>query len=190
MLHEGKNLVILKGAPEMVVSRCAGYMSGGEAKKMTPAAAKRLLDEAAQLSRESMTVYAVAAGVTDCDSLKKIDAEKRLLFRGFIGLLYVGLCGRGLGGVQMRAGRHRAGGADGRILLQRGQPRQKRRHHHRRVAGHHRRAASRDGRGPYIANSPDYKVYRGVTDAEWLRVLRLRKETARPSPSQPSGWRT
>ena len=30
--------------------------------------------------------------------------------------------------------------------------------------------------GLYIANSPDYKVYRGVTDAEWLRVLRLRKE--------------
>ena len=67
VLHEGKNLVILKGAPEMGVSRCAGYMSGGEAKKMTPAAAKRLLDEAAQLSRESMTVYAVAAGVDpDC----------------------------------------------------------------------------------------------------------------------------
>ena len=33
VLHEGKNLVILKGAPEMVVSRCAGYMSGGEAKR-------------------------------------------------------------------------------------------------------------------------------------------------------------
>lgn len=33
VLHEGKNLVVLKGAPEMVVSRCAGYEIGGEAKK-------------------------------------------------------------------------------------------------------------------------------------------------------------
>lgn len=35
--------------------------------------------------------------------------------------------------------------------------------------------------GLYIANSPDYKVYRGVTDAEWLRVLRRVRRTARPS---------
>ena len=176
VLHEGKNLVILKGAPEMVVSRCAGYMSGGEAKKMTPAAAKRLLDEAAQLSRESMTVYAVAAGVTDCDSLKKIDAEKRLLFRGFIGCytsVYVDAasavykCAQaGIEPVVRTDESYYSAVSHAKnagIITDESQV----------ITGEQLRGMDE---GLYIANSPDYKVYRGVTDAEWLRVLRLRKE--------------
>ena len=176
VLHEGKNLVILKGAPEMVVSRCAGYMSGGEAKKMTPAAAKRLLDEAAQLSRESMTVYAVAAGVTDCDSLKKIDAEKRLLFRGFIGCytsVYVDAasavykCAQaGIEPVVRTDESYYSAVSHAKnagIITDESQV----------ITGEQLRGMDE---GLYIANSPDYKVYRGVTDAEWLRVLRLRRE--------------
>lgn len=176
MLHEGKNLVILKGAPEMVVSRCAGYMSGSEAKKMTPAAAKRLLDEAAQLSRESMTVYAVAAGVTDCDSLKKIDAEKRLLFRGFIGCytsVYVDAasavykCAQaGIEPVVRTDESYYSAVSHAKnagIITDESQV----------ITGEQLRGMDE---GLYIANSPDYKVYRGVTDAEWLRVLRLRRE--------------
>ena len=160
----------------MVVSRCAGYMSGGEAKKMTPAAAKRLLDEAAQLSRESMTVYAVAAGVTDCDSLKKIDAEKRLLFRGFIGCytsVYVDAasavykCAQaGIEPVVRTDESYYSAVSHAKnagIITDESQV----------ITGEQLRGMDE---GLYIANSPDYKVYRGVTDAEWLRVLRLRKE--------------
>lgn len=176
VLHEGKNLVILKGAPEMVVSRCAGYMSGGEAKKMTPAAAKRLLDEAAQLSRESMTVYAVAAGVTDCDSLKKIDAEKRLLFKGFIGC-YTSVY------VDAASAVYKCAQAGIEPVLRTDESYYSAVSHAKNagiitdesqvITGEQLRGMDE---GLYIANSPEYKVYRGVTDAEWLRVLRLRKE--------------
>ena len=176
VLHEGKNLVVLKGAPEMVVSRCAGYEIGGEAKKMTPAAAKRLLDEAAQLSRESMTVYAVAAGITECDSLKSIDVEKRLIFKGFIGCymsVYVDSASAVFKCTQAgiepvvrtdesfyTAVSHAKNAG---IITDESQV----------ITGEQLRSMDE---GLYIANSPDYKVYRGVTDAEWLRVLRLRKE--------------
>ena len=124
----------------------------------------------------TMKDYAVAAGVTDCDSLKKIDAEKRLLFRGFIGCytsVYVDAasavykCAQaGIEPVVRTDESYYSAVSHAKnagIITDESQV----------ITGEQLRGMDE---GLYIANSPDYKVYRGVTDAEWLRVLRLRKE--------------
>lgn len=176
VLHEGRNIVILKGAPEMVVTRCAGYQADGAVRRMTAAVAGRLMDVAEQMSKESMTVYAVAAGVTECDSLKRMDAEKKLVFRGFIGY-YCSMYVDSASAVYKctRAGIEPVVRTDESFFTAVNNAKNSGIITDESQVITSEQIKSMD-RGLYIANCPEYKVFKDVSDAEWLDVLRLRRE--------------
>lgn len=86
VLYKGRNLVILKGSPESVLSRCSGYELNGTGYKLSPVTKKRILSAIQEQAHKSSYIIAIAAGETMADNLRDITAERRLMFKGFISL--------------------------------------------------------------------------------------------------------
>lgn len=86
VLYKGRNTVILKGAPEVILSRCAGYDLNGTGYKLSNITRKRILSAIEDCSQESGYIIAIAAGETAADNLRDITAERKLMFKGFISL--------------------------------------------------------------------------------------------------------
>lgn len=83
-LHADHYTVVVKGAPEQILSRCAGFALAGKEYKMNDAAKKKILTLAENASRENAYLLAVASGVTDADRLRSPLAERKLIFRGIL----------------------------------------------------------------------------------------------------------
>lgn len=83
-LHADHYTMVLKGSPESVMSRCAGFALNGKEYKLSDAAQRKMLSLAEAASRENAYLIAVASGVTAADSLRSPLAEKRLIFKGIL----------------------------------------------------------------------------------------------------------
>ena len=83
-LVEGKPCVILRGGVENVVTRCAGYRRDGKNYRLDDKAIRRILEDAAVMSKTQVPI-AIAMGYTTAETLRDINAEKKLIFLGFVG---------------------------------------------------------------------------------------------------------
>lgn len=180
VLHDDKNVLVLRGNPEHIVRLCAGYEADGINKRFDEASKRRILEAAADMGDASQHVIAVASATTEADSLRgSVTAERRLVLNGFIGL-YTSLELNSANAVY----KCNAGGIetvlkspdayvtavatakDAGILKSEKQV----------ISGEEIRAMDR---GLYIADSPKYKLYLHVNEDQWADVLRIRKADGR-----------
>ena len=178
-LNKDHNRVVIKGAPEDILARCAGYETDGKEYKMTPAAKKKILSAAERATRNMAYLVAVASGVTREDSLRNPLTERRLIFRGFLAF-------RLSMEVDMAGGIYRTSKAGIECVLSTDDP-------YHTAAGIAKSVgiiesegemiSSREidvtDRGMYVLNSGKYKVFLEPTHDQWLDVLRLRRESGR-----------
>ena len=178
-LNKDHYRVVVKGAPEAILARCAGYETDGREYKMTPEAKKKILDAAQRASRNMAYLVAVASGITEEDSLRSPFAERRLIFRGFLAF-------RLSMEVDMAGGIYRASKAGIECVLSTDDPYYTAAgiaksvgiiSHEGEMISSEEIAAS--DRGMYVLNSGKYKVFLEPTEEQWLDVLRLRKEAGR-----------
>ncbi len=174
-LLDGSPVVIIKGAPENVISRCAGYRQNGTNYRFDEKSRRRALAYAEEISR-TRTPIAVAVGHTSADSLRDITVERKLVLVGFAGLYSTFEVGAASAVFKCRqAGieivvssddsyytaynsAKNAGIIDGENEI---------------CTGETLRTTEE---GLFIVNSPRYKVFTGLTDDEWLYVEQLRRQ--------------
>lgn len=178
-LHDDHNTVVIKGAPENILSRCAGYEQDGKEYRLNAAARRDILAAAEAAARGNAFLVAVASGVTDADSLRAPDAERRMIFRGFLALALsmevdtasaVFRCSRaGIEAVVSTSDPYYTAVSVGRsagIIEHEGQI----------VSSREIKAQER---GMYLLNAGKYKLFLEPEDDQWLDVLLLRKEAGK-----------
>lgn len=175
VLYKGENTVILKGAPENVLSRCVGYELNGAGYRMSHITRKRILAALEESTMDSGYVIAVAAGRTAADNLRDITAERKLMFLGFITMFssldvdnasavyrctQAGIEAVVLSSESFYTAFNTAKNAG--IVTDESQV----------VTAEQMRSTDP---GLFIANCPDYKLFLNFSDSEWMQVLRYRK---------------
>lgn len=178
-LHNGKNTVIVRGSPENILSRCAGYTLDGTDYKLSDFTRKKILSAAEDYSRTNSFLVAVACGETEAESLRDIDAEQRLIFKGFVSFassLDAGVAssvyrceGAGIETVLNSNDAYYTAlnsAKSAGIITDESQI----------ITAEEMRSCSR---GLFIANAPYYKMFLNIDDSEWLDVVRLRRERRR-----------
>ena len=83
-LHNGRNTVIVRGSPENILSRCVGYTLDGVDYKLSDYTRKKILFAVSDYARTNSFLIAVACGETGAETLRDIESEERLIFKGFI----------------------------------------------------------------------------------------------------------
>lgn len=174
-LLDGSPVVIIKGSPENVISRCAGYRQNGTNYRFDEKSRRRALAYAEEISR-TRTPIAVAMGHTSADSLRDITVERKLVLIGFVGLYSTFEVGAASAVFKCRqAGIEIVVSSDDSYYT---------------AYNSAKNAGIIDGEneictaetlrtteeGLFIANSPRYKVFTGLTDEEWLYVEQLRRQ--------------
>lgn len=86
VLNEGKNFVIVKGAPEYVIRRCDDYLQSGQNFAFAENSRNRFLDEAGDMADRSQHVIAVAIKYVESDNLSAVETRSGWTFCGLIGL--------------------------------------------------------------------------------------------------------
>lgn len=178
-LHNDRNTVVIKGAPENILSRCVGYEQDGKEYRLDEVARRKILSAAENAARENAFLVAVASGVTHADSLRAPDAERRMIFRGFLALglsmevdtaSAVFHCSRaGIEAVISTSDPYYTAVSIGRsagIIESEGQI----------VSCREIKAQER---GMFVLNAGKYKVFLEPEDDQWLDVLLLRKAAGR-----------
>lgn len=178
-LHNGKNTVIVRGSPENILSRCVGYTLDGTDYKLSDFTRKKILSAAEDAARTASFLIAVACGETESERLRDIDAEQRLIFKGF-----VAFSSSLDAGVASAVYRCEAAGIEtvlnsndayytalnlakgAGIITDETQI----------ITAEQLRSSSR---GLVIANAPYYRMFLNIDDGEWLDIIRLRKENGR-----------
>lgn len=84
VLHDDKNVTVLKGTPESVLKHCVGFAQNGKEYKLDESSKRKLLSDAELLAHDNAYVIAVCSGTTSANSLQSPDAEKRLIWRGLL----------------------------------------------------------------------------------------------------------
>jgi len=179
VLYNGVKTVILKGAPEFILSRCVGYELNGKAYKLSPVTRKRILAALEEHTHESGFVIAIAAGETAADNLRDITAERNLMFKGFITLYssvdvdnvsaVYKLDQAGIEPVVASTDSYYSAfnmAKNTGILTSEKQV----------ITAE---AASAMDKGLFIVNCPDYRLFLNFSDSEWLQVLKYRKADKR-----------
>ncbi|MBO4452456.1 MAG: cation-transporting P-type ATPase, partial [Clostridia bacterium] len=178
-LHNGKNTIIVRGAPENVISRCVGYTLDGSDYKLSDFTRKKILAAAADASRTNSFLIAVACGETEEDSLRGIDAEQNLIFKGFVSFsssLDPGIAesvykldGAGIETVLSSSDAYypayNAAKSAG-IITDESQI----------LTAEQYRSCDE---GLLIANSPYYRLFLNLDEDEWLNVLKMRRDGGR-----------
>lgn len=77
----GEKRLVVKGAPDVVLSRCSKLSIGGLVSQMTPQRRRRIEEQNEQMARDALRVIAVAYRPTTGDS-----DESNLIFAGLIGM--------------------------------------------------------------------------------------------------------
>lgn len=83
-LLDGKSMVIVRGSPENVLKRCAGYRKEGKNIPLDEKSREKILSDAFAMAQTKVPI-AVAAGYTAADSLRDMAVERKLVFLGFLG---------------------------------------------------------------------------------------------------------
>ena len=178
-LHNDKNTVVIKGAPENILSRCVGYEQDGKEYRLDDVARRKILSAAESAARENAYLVAIASGVTDADTLRAPRAERRMIFRGFLALglsmevdpaSAVFRCSRaGIEAVVSTADPYYTAASIGRsagIIENEGQI----------ISSREIKAQER---GMFVLNAGKYKLFLEPDDDQWQDVLLLRKEAGR-----------
>lgn len=80
----GKRRLIVKGAPDVILSACTKVISGNSAVQLSSAARRKILQNNEIMAKDALRVIAVA--YRECDSSSDIE-EKNLIFCGLIGMI-------------------------------------------------------------------------------------------------------
>ena len=178
-LHNGKNTVIIKGSPENVLSRCVGYTADGVNYKLSDFTRKKILKAASDAAKTNNLIISIACGETDADTLRGIDSEESLIFKGFVSFsssLDPGVAssvyrlhGAGIETVLNSNDAYYSAfnSAKSAGIIDDEQ---------QMITAEELRSCDR---GLYIANSPYYKLYLNIDDNEWLDALQLRQSNGR-----------
>ncbi len=185
-LLEGKNCVILRGSPESVLARCAGYRRDGRNYRLDKRSAERILDFASQMARTQIPV-AVAMGYTRAESLNDIDAENKLIFLGFAGF-YAET------GIDTASSVYRLGNA-GISLAVNSDDAYYAAYNLAENAGVISRESEictpeilhESDEGLFAEDNENYRVFNRFTDEEWLYILRLRNAARHKVFAQVNG---
>lgn len=185
-LLEGKNCVILRGSPENVLSRCAGYRRDGRNYRLDKRSAERILESASQMAKTQIPV-AVAMGYTQAESLSAPDVENKLIFLGFAGF-YTETT------LDTASAVYRLSNAGIKLAVNTDDP---------YYAAYN--LAENAGiitdesaictpdtlretdEGIFAMDNENYRVFDRLTDEEWLYILRLRKSAGRKTFAQVDG---
>lgn len=178
-LHKDKNTVVIKGAPENILSRCVGYEQDGKEYRLDDIARRKILSAAESAARENAFLVAVASGVTDAETLRTPRVERRMIFRGFLALglsmevdpaSAVFRCSRaGIEAVVSTSDPYYTAASIGRsagIIENEGQI----------ISSREIKAQER---GMFVLNAGKYKLFLEPDDDQWQDVLLLRKEAGR-----------
>ncbi len=178
-LRDGKNVIIVRGSPENILSRCVGYTLNGVDYKLSDFTRKKILVAVEDMARTNSFLVAVATGETEAETLRDIDAEERLIFKGFVSFassLDAGVaeavyrCENS--GIETVLNSNDAyytalnSAKSAGIITDEAQI----------ITAEQMRTAPR---GLFIANSPYYRMFLNVDDLEWLDIIRLRKQNGR-----------
>lgn len=174
-LLDGSPVVIIKGVPENVISRCAGYRQNGTNYRFDDKSRRKALTFAEEISK-TRTPIAVAVGNTSADSLRDIAVERKLVLVGFVGLYSTFEVGAASAVFKCRqAGIEIVVSSDDSYYTV---------YNTAKNAGiieSEREICTAETlrtteEGLFIANCPEYKVFTGLTDSEWLYIEQLRKQ--------------
>ncbi len=178
-LHNDHNTTVIKGAPENILSRCVGYEQDGKEYKLTESSRRKILSDAENAAKSNSYLVAFASGVTDADSLRSPDAERRLIFRGFLAF-------RISMEVDVAGGMYRASRAGIEAVVSTTDPYYTAasigkstgiiEHEGQMISS---REISATERGMFVLNAGKYKLFLDPTDEQWLDVLLLRKQSGR-----------
>lgn len=178
-LRNGKNTVILRGSPENVLSRCVGYTLDGTDYKLSDFTRKKILTAAEDFARGNGFLVAIACGETDADNLRALEAEHRLIFKGFVSFASsldpgvaeaVYRCDSA--GIETVLNSNDAyytafnSAKSAGIITEESQI----------ITAEQLRSCSR---GLLIANAPYYRVFLNIDDAEWHDIVKFRKDSGR-----------
>ena len=179
VLKNGKNTVITRGSPENILSRCVGYTLDGIDYKLSDFTRKKILAAAEDSARTSSFLIAVACGETNAETLRDIEAEQRLIFKGFISFassLDPGVaeavyhCDNA--GIETVLNSNDAyytalnSAKSAGIITDEAQI----------ITAEQLRSCSR---GLLIANAPYYKMFLNIDDGEWQDIIHLRKDSGK-----------
>ncbi len=178
-LHNGKNTVIVRGSPENILSRCAGYTLDGTDYKLSDFTRKKILTATEDAARTNSFLVAVACGETDASNLRDIDAEQRLIFKGFIS--FSGSLDPGVAEAV-----YRCGGAGIETILNSNDA------YYTALNSAKNAGIITDeaqiitaeqirscDRGLFIANASYYNLFLNIDDNEWLDIISLRQQDKR-----------
>ena len=178
-LHNGKNTVIVRGSPENILSRCAGYTLDGADYKLSDFTRKKILSATEDAARTNSFLVAVACGETEASNLRDIDAEQRLIFKGFIS--FSGSLDPGVAEAVYRCESAQIetilnsndayytafnSAKNAGIITREEQI----------ITAEQIRSCDR---GLFIANAPYYNLFLNVDDNEWLDIISLRQDNKR-----------
>ena len=179
ILYKGRNIVVLKGAPEFILSRCTGYELNGTGYKMSQITRRRILTALEQNSHESGYIIAIAAGETSADNLRDITAERRLMFKGFI-TLYSAIDVDNASAVYKcdQAGIETVVSSSDSYYTAYNMAK------NAGIVTTEQQVVSAEQmyateKGLFIANCPDYKLFLNFSASEWLQILKYRKDDKR-----------
>lgn len=178
-LYKGHNTVILKGAPENVLSRCVGYTLDGSDYKLSDFTRKKILSSMQELARVNGFLIGVACGETEADNLRDLDSEQQLIFKGFIS--FSGSLDPGVAASVYRC----TGAGIETVLLS--DDAYYPAYHSAKSAGIINDESQiitapqlrTCDRGLFIANCPHYKVFLGINEEEWLDIAMLKRNGGR-----------
>lgn len=178
-LHDDHNTVVIKGAPENILSRCVGYEQDGKEYKLTESSCRKILSDAENAAKSNSYLLAIASGTTDADSLRSREAERRLIFRGFLAF-------RISMEVDITGGMYRASRAGIEAVVSTTDPYYTAAsigkstgiiEHEGQMISSREIAATE--RGMFVINAGKYKLFLEPTAEQWLDVLLLRKQSGR-----------
>lgn len=179
LLHAGKNITIVKGAPEAVLAQCSGYSYKGQAFRLSDFTRKKILSAIREKSKGSAYMLGIAYCESKAQSLSDPSALGRLLFMGFITF-------NSFMAIDTASSIYRCRDAGIETVVDSDGP------YYSEVS----RAIDAgiikdetevctaetfrsDDIGLVIANCPDYKLFLGLEDEEWYQVLTYRKQDKR-----------
>ena len=86
-MPDGRQLAFVKGAPEVVLERCASAEGGDGGKLLSAAAREEILAASEAMAKHALRVLAIAYREVGADGLEEEAVERQLMFLGLIGMM-------------------------------------------------------------------------------------------------------
>ncbi len=179
VLHNGKNTVIVRGSPENILSRCVGYTLDGTDYKLSEFTRKKIISATEEAAKNCGFMIGIACGETEAESLRDIDAEDKLIFKGFIS--FASSLDTGVAEAVYRcesAGIETVLNSNDAYYTAFNSAKSAGiiRDEMQIITAEQLRSTSR---GLLIANCPYYRLFLNIDDDEWLDIITMRKENKR-----------